>query len=156
MALAVFRVVSTHGREIDWDKVCRSVQRAVRGQLAIEARLAERVRTYSARTSQVAPLRVVDTDVKIDNDMTSAATVIEVSGLNAIGLLYQITRALSSLDLNISSAKVQTLGEDVVDSFYVVDRNGGKVVDPDHITEVNRAIRHAISLTYAITQEHDG
>jgi [protein-PII] uridylyltransferase len=156
MALAVFRVVSTHGREIDWDKVCQSVQSAVRGQLAIEARLAERVRTYSAGTTQVAPLRVVDADVKIDNDMTSAATVIEVSGLNAIGLLYQITRALSSLDLNISSAKVLTLGEDVVDSFYVADRSGGKVVDPDHIAEVDRAIRHAISLTYAIPQEHDG
>jgi [protein-PII] uridylyltransferase len=156
MALAVFRVVSTHTGEIDWDKVGVSVQKAVRGQLAIESRLAERIRTYSAGTSRVGPLRVVKTDVTIDNDMTSSATVIEVSARNGLGLLYQVTRALSALDLNILSAKVQTLGDDVVDSFYVVDRSGNKVVDRDHIGEVESAIRHAIGMTFAIPEEQDG
>ncbi len=156
MALATFRVQSTHGREIDWDRVCLSVQRSVRGKLAIEARLAERVRTYSAGTSRVAPMRVVSTAVDIDNETTSAATVIDVSAPNGIGLLYQVTRALSALDLNILTAKVQTLGDDVVDSFYVVDRAGNKVVDPEHVNEVERAIRHAIGLTFAIPEASDG
>ena len=62
---------------------------------------------------------MVDTDVKIDNETSSTATVIEVSEKSEVvwDQVYQITRALSSLDLNILSAKVQTLGSDVVDSF---------------------------------------
>lgn len=156
MAIAVFRVHSVHGREVDWDKICVTLQDAVRGRVAIEARLADRIRTYSAGSNRAAPRRVVDTDVKIDNDMTSAATVIDVSAPNGIGLLYQVTRALSALDLNILSAKVQTLGDDVVDSFYVIDRNGGKIDDPEHVAEVGRAIRHAISMTLPPVETTDG
>ena len=39
-----------------------------------------------------------------------------------IGVLYRITRALAELDLDIRTAKVQTLGDQVVDAFYVRDR----------------------------------
>ena len=48
------------------------------------------------------------------------------------------------LDLNILSAKVQTLGSDVVDSFYVLDNEGKKIVDKTHAEEIREAVRHAI------------
>ena len=93
----------------------------------------------------------VDTDVKIDNETSSTATVIEVSAPNGMGLLYQITRALSSLDLNILSAKVQTLGSDVVDSFYVLDNDGKKINDQLHADEVKQALKHAIESSTVMT-----
>ena len=55
--------------------------------------------------------------------------------------------ALSSLDLNILSAKVQTLGSDVVDSFYVLDNEGKKIIDQTHAEEVREAVRHAIEIS---------
>ncbi len=57
------------------------------------------------------------------------------------------SRALSSLDLNILSAKVQTLGADVVDSFYVLDNEGKKIVDQAHAEEIREAVRHAIEIS---------
>ena len=147
MVLAVFRVSPSTTREIDWDSVCIFVQDSVRGRVAIAARLSERMKTYALQSSQKFPDRVVGTDVKIDNETSSTATVVEVSALNGMGLLYQITRALSSLDLNILSAKVQTLGADVVDSFYVLDNEGKKIVDQAHAEEIREAVRHAIEIS---------
>ncbi len=147
MVLAVFRVSPSTTREIDWDSVCVFVQDSVRGRVAIAARLSERMKTYYLQSSQNFPDRVVGTDVKIDNETSSTATVVEVSAPNGMGLLYQITRALSSLDLNILSAKVQTLGSDVVDSFYVLDNEGKKIIDQTHAEEVREAVRHAIEIS---------
>jgi len=147
MVLSVFRVTPSTTREIDWDSVCVFVQDSVRGRVAIAARLSDRMNTYHLQSSQKFPERVVGTDVKIDNDTSSTATVIEVSAPNGMGLLYQITRALSSLDLNILSAKVQTLGADVVDSFYVLDNGGKKIVDQTHAEEIREAVRHAIEIS---------
>jgi len=156
MVLAVFRVSPSTTREIDWDSVCVFVQDSVRGRVAIAARLSERMRTYSVQLSQQFPDRVVGTDVKIDNETSSTATVLEVSAPNGMGLLYQITRALSSLDLNILSAKVQTLGADVVDSFYVLDSEGKKITDATHAEEVKQALRHAIETSTVMAKEHNG
>ena len=151
MVLAMFRVAPNTTKDIDWNSVCVFVQDSVRGRVAIAARLAERMQTYSLQISQQFPDRVVDTDVKIDNETSSTATVIEVSAPNGMGLLYQITRALSSLDLNILSAKVQTLGSDVVDSFYVLDNDGKKIDDQVHADEVKQALKHAIESSTVMT-----
>ncbi len=47
--------------------------------------------------------------------------MIEVTGLDRPGLLYELTATLSKLNLNIASAHVATFGERVVDVFYVTD-----------------------------------
>ncbi len=154
MVLAVFRVAPSTTREINWDSVCVFVQDSVRGRVAIAARLSERMRTYSLQLSQKYPERVVSTDVKIDNETSSTATVIEVSAPNGMGLLYQITHALSSLDLSILSAKVQTLGADVVDSFYVLDNEGKKVSDTAHAEEVKEALKHAIETSTVMAKDN--
>ena len=48
---------------------------------------------------------------------------------NRIGVLHRITRALAEVGLDIRHATVQTLGEDVVDTFYVQGRNGRRIDD---------------------------
>ena len=54
-------------------------------------------------------------------------TVVEVSGLDRPGLLFDLTSALSRLDLNIGSAHIATFGEKAADVFYVTDLNGNKI-----------------------------
>ena len=68
------------------------------------------------------------------------ATVLEVSCPDGVGVLYRITRAFTELDLNIVKARVQTLGSDVVDAFYVLDVNGRKIQDPNHLKEIELAV----------------
>ncbi|HXS38757.1 MAG TPA: [protein-PII] uridylyltransferase [Stellaceae bacterium] len=65
--------------------------------------------------------------VLIDNSASGTYTVIEVNGRDRPGLLYEVTRALTDLNLQISSAKISTYGEKVVDVFYVKDLFGHKV-----------------------------
>ena len=82
--------------------------------------------------------------VKFDNDASGDATVIEVGGPDSTGLLYRLTRALADLDLDVKTAKIHTIGVDVVDTFYVVGRSGGKILDPDHQAEIRRALLFAL------------
>jgi UTP:GlnB (protein PII) uridylyltransferase len=65
--------------------------------------------------------------------------------VDAVGVLYRITRALTEFDVDIRSAHVQTLGTQVVDAFYVVDNHGCKITSTDDTAEIERAIIHALS-----------
>ena len=66
--------------------------------------------------------------------------MIEVHAPDTIGILYRLTQAAADLDLDIRTAKVQTLGHRVVDSFYVRTAAGEKITDPAHLKEIERAI----------------
>jgi [protein-PII] uridylyltransferase len=144
MALEVFRVESNFGPTVPWDRVIRDLERALDGRLAIEARLAERSRVY-ARGRRL-PGLVTHPEVLIDNDLSHASTVLEVRAPDAVGLLWRITRALHDLDLDITSAKVQTIHSDVVDSFYLQSGDGRKVTDRTYLDEVERAVFFALGL----------
>ncbi|MFZ6004201.1 MAG: [protein-PII] uridylyltransferase [Actinomycetota bacterium] len=142
MALEVLKVESSFGPTISWDKVIADLERMLDGGLALQARLAERARVYGRqpRGPHHDPPRVV-----VDNAASREATVVEVHATDSVGVLYRITRALAELDLDIVSAKVQTLGDRVVDAFYVRDAAGGKLEDPMVIVEVERALLHELA-----------
>jgi [protein-PII] uridylyltransferase len=83
--------------------------------------------------------------VTFHDDGSSTATVIEVRAPNRIGVLHRITKSLAEVGLDIRHATVQTLGEDVVDTFYVLGRDGRRVDDAFHRGEIERAVLHAVS-----------
>jgi [protein-PII] uridylyltransferase len=128
---------------IDWQPIERDLERVLRGQLAIEARLAERARTYRRRravqAAEPGPPQVIFHD-----EASSNATVVEVRCQTKIGILYRITKALAEVGLDIRHATVQTIGLDVVDTFYVRDWTGALITDRHHRAEIERAVLHAI------------
>lgn len=136
-----FRVVPTHGTAPRWDDVGSDIDRALRGRLAIETRLADRERSYRRR--QVSA-RGLEPYVRILADASEDSTVVEVVGPDSVGLLYRLTRALADLDLDIVSAKAVTMATDVVDAFYVRTSEGGKLADPADVAEVRAALLHAM------------
>ena len=144
MALEVFRVAPPADPERAWERVRRDLGPAMAGQFALTARLADRAAQAPARR----PLPGIATpEVRIDNEASRAATVVEVVADDAVGLLARIAVTLAELGLDICSAKVQTLGPQVVDAFYVVDAaTGAKVTDDAHLAEVRRALGHVIGL----------
>jgi [protein-PII] uridylyltransferase len=142
MAASEFRVVPPTYGPIEWQPIIADVTRVLKGELALDARLAERVATYRApratTASAPAPLRV-----RIDNAASSNATVIEIHAPDQLGILHRMTKALADCGLDIRHARVQTLGNEVVDTFYVRTANGTKVTDIQHQSEIERAILHA-------------
>jgi [protein-PII] uridylyltransferase len=142
MALEVLKVESSFGPTITWEKVVADLESAIEGRLALQARLAERARVYGGRRVQ-APIQEPPR-VLVDNAASRNATVVEVHAPDSMGVLYRITRALSELDLDIVSAKVQTLGDRVVDAFYVRSSTGAKLEDPAMLVEIERALLHEL------------
>ena len=119
------------------------LRRALAGELAIDARLAERARTYRRRKpTQARPPG--PTTVTFHDGASSDATVIEVRAADRIGVLHRIANALAQLGLDIRHATVQTLGDEVVDTFYVRTLAGRLVTDEFHRGEIQRAVIHAV------------
>ena len=79
-------------------------------------------------------------DVTIDNSLSNRQTVIEISGLDRPGLLYDLTTALGKLNLNIASAHIVTFGEKAVDVFYVTDLTGTKITHAGRQAAVRRSL----------------
>jgi [protein-PII] uridylyltransferase len=142
-ALAEFRVIDPVRDETPWHRIVADLERALDGRLAVNARLAERARTYRSRPplSGAAPVAAVH----FDNDASINSTIIDVHAPDRVGVLYRITRALAELDLDIRSAKAQTLGAEVIDSFYVREARGTKLTEPRFLAEVERAILHCVA-----------
>jgi [protein-PII] uridylyltransferase len=142
MAASQFRIVVPEGG-INWRAVKADLARALEHRLAIEARLAERAATYRRRrrTQAAAP---GPPSVVFDDAASSNATVIVVRAVTKIGILHRISKALGELGLDIRHATVQTIGMEVVDTFYV--RADGKLVtDATYRKEIHRALLHAVS-----------
>ncbi|MEY2565848.1 MAG: [protein-PII] uridylyltransferase [Actinomycetota bacterium] len=138
MAVEVFDTDAPFGPP-DHARVEADLVKAVSGRLALDARLAERARTYGSRRPTAAAGPGAPR-VTFDNDASATASVVEVRAPDRTGVLYRITRALADCDLDVRSALVATLGPEVIDVFYVTDSTGAKLVDADHQREIEHAV----------------
>jgi [protein-PII] uridylyltransferase len=112
-----------------------SIEKAVRGQLKLPDVVAKRAPPKGRlKAFAIAP------EVTINNQWSNRYTVVEVTGLDRPGLLYELTTTLSKLNLNIASAHVATFGERVVDVFYVTDLVGAKIATPTRATAIKRPL----------------
>jgi [protein-PII] uridylyltransferase len=130
-------------REFDRDE--DEGRRAIRIADAIEKALSGELRLPDVVTKRAPPKGrikafAVEPEVSINNQWSNRYTVVEVSGLDRPGLLYELTTTLSRLNLNIASAHVATFGERAVDVFYVTDLLGAKIASPTRHAAIKRAL----------------
>ncbi len=142
MAIEQFAVTSQFGPTIDWPRVIRQIDVALDQHLAIEARLAERIRTYQPR--HLGP-RLPPPSVRFDDAASATATVVEVQAPDRMGLLYRVSRTFAEFDVEVRVAKVHTVGDVVVDSFYLTHLDGSLVADEQNRSELERALLHAVT-----------
>ncbi len=116
------------------ERIARAIEQALRGEI----RLSDLVSAKAGAGASRADTFNVPPDVVIDNSLSHMYSVIEVSGLDRPGLLFDLTFALSRLNLNIASAHIVTFGEKAVDAFYVTDLTGAKVINPARQAAVRR------------------
>jgi len=83
--------------------------------------------------------------VRVNNELSEECAVIEVFAIDRRGLLYHLARTLHDLGLVIRFAKIGTYVDQVVDVFYVTERNGEKPVQPERLTEICTALEGVIS-----------
>ena len=73
--------------------------------------------TFFKKTGQI-KIRFEDHDIY---------TIIDIFSPDRLGFLYQVTRKMNELGLNIYFAKIATRGNEIIDAFYVLDRNKKRV-----------------------------
>ena len=125
-------------------KIAITIERLLRG----DVRLAEVVSTKRKPKARLSAF-TVEPQVAIDNTLSDALTVIEINGLDRPGLLYDVTREISDLNLDIASAHIATFGEKAVDVFYVTDLTGKK------ITSKSRELAIRERLLKVLAARHD-
>jgi [protein-PII] uridylyltransferase len=143
-ALDTFTTRDRYGRPITdgtrWKRVEDDLARVLGGGATVEAVIDER-RDKSSLPERVVPK--VRTEIKVDNEVSSDFSVIDVYTQDRLGVLYTITRTLADLALDIHLSKVATEAHRVADVFYVRERGGGKL-DEHRVDEVRLALGEAL------------
>lgn len=83
-------------------------------------------------------------EVRTNNELAPEATIVEVFTVDRRGLLYRLARALHDLGLLIRFAKIGTRVDQVVDVFYVTERDGRKVTADERLAEIRAALMGVI------------
>jgi [protein-PII] uridylyltransferase len=82
----------------------------------------------------------VSEEVKINNKDSDFYTIVEVTGEDRLGILYEITQALTDHGCNIHFARISTLGNRIVDVFYVQDEWGEKIKEKNRTDQLKKTI----------------
>ena len=119
VAVDQFQAVRIRDGSANWGRLASDLRGAIAGTLDLDARLDQRIRTYSRAHRRVAaaPPRL---EVLISNEASDQTTMIDVRAPDGLAVLYRLSHALADAGLDIRSAKVATLGHEVVDVFYVL------------------------------------
>ncbi|MEZ4462166.1 MAG: ACT domain-containing protein [bacterium] len=110
------------------------------GKLAVEDLLVQRI------NEQKLPERAlpsVETMVSVVPDASEQFTVIEIRAPDRIGLLYQISSTLGRHGVNIHLSKVDSVGTQVIDTFYVEKPTGGPL-DPEALPPLLQALEDVV------------
>ncbi len=122
------------------DRLKKSIEDALANRIDMVPRLAKRpLKQSRAENFHVAPV------ILFDNDASNRFTVIEVNATDRPALLNRLTRAMFEASLIINSAHITQYGERAVDTFYVTDLLGDKIVKQDRLDKVEHALLEAIA-----------
>ena len=134
-AVTVFDVEPEFGDPPDATLVAADLRRMMQGRLDVEDRLDRRARAVRPRAATIPAPRV-----SLIDEASDTATVVEVRAHDEPGLLWRVGRALGECGLDVRAARVETLGAEVVDVFYVTDGDGKPIAGED----LRRAIVHSV------------
>ncbi len=141
----LFQIASQSGHRLhreDYLRVEKLLRKVIAGQVNIERYL--RSHYKPGRLGHKAEARSAP-KVRIDNEISPSATVIEVQVEDRIGLGYQMAKTLTELQLNIGFAKLATEKAHAFDVFYVQDQKGGKILGSGRMSEIVERLKERLT-----------
>jgi len=123
-----FFVLDEQGLPIGDDprRVAR-IENALREELSL---LDDYSEIINRRTPRLLKSFAMPTRTRLNNDINSGHTVLEVISPDRPGLLARIGRIFLQFDIRLQNAKIATLGERVEDVFFICDKSGQPLSDP--------------------------
>jgi [protein-PII] uridylyltransferase len=132
----VFAVRPRFGRAPVAGILADGMRAALEGTLPLADRLRQREADYRQDAGRAAPPRISWHNGEVSGDATG---IVEVRAGDRAGLLYRLTAAIAGEGLDVTSARIETLGADAVDCFYVCNPSGSPV-GADQRTRVDAAL----------------
>jgi [protein-PII] uridylyltransferase len=142
MALDNFLVQDPLGRPFAEAGQLRRIRTGIEDALANRGRLGDRLKAKPLPRLR-ADAFVIEPNVLIDNNASNRFTVIEVNARDRPALLHHLANALFQSKVTIRSAHVATYGERAVDTFYVTDLIGDKIVAAPRIKAIEKRLLDA-------------
>ncbi|WP_375397438.1 [protein-PII] uridylyltransferase [uncultured Sphingomonas sp.] len=139
MALDNFLVQDPVGRPFDDPAHLNRLKRAIEDALANRSRLADRLKAKPLPRPRATAFTIVP-NALIDNNASNRFTVVEVSARDGPALLNRLATALFQSKVTIHSAHIATYGERAVDTFYVTDLTGDKIIAPARVRALERRL----------------
>ena len=139
MAVEAFAAARDRERPIDEARLLADLERALSGELPIDAHLRTIEEAY-ARYRRPAAAHSPEVVVLIDETASVTASVVEVRAPDSHGLLHRLAWTLAEAGLDVVSARIATLGHEVVDSFYVRDQSTGERPKAERLEELRPAL----------------
>jgi [protein-PII] uridylyltransferase len=134
MAIDNFLVQDPFGRPFDDLDQLGRLRRSIEDALANRGKLSDRLVAKPAPRTR-ADAFDIEPNVLIDNHASNRFTVIEVNA--------QLAHALFQSKVTLHSAHVATYGERAVDTFYVTDLTGDRIVAPARLKALEKRLRAA-------------
>ncbi len=144
MALDTFAIQDSSRRAFSQkqqlDRLRNRIEQTLQGKLRPDREFAGKA-SIPSRTEvfTVAPR------VLISNTASRTHSVIEINGRDRPGFLHDVTRVLTDLGLQISSALITTYGERAVDVFYVKDAFGMQVTHDSKLDQIRERVLAVLS-----------
>lgn len=86
----------------------------------------------------------VDSLVETDNEASETDTIVEIQAKDRLGLLYDVTQVIASMNFDIRIARTVTEGVKAVLVFYITDEVGKKVNDERKMMELKSKLITAL------------
>ncbi len=116
----------TQGIEPRLKQFKQDLENILNGKVLLKDLLSKKNETNGVKQKIIPKVRG---EVKINNHDSDFFTILEVTGEDRLGILYEMTQALTDHGCNIHFARISTLGNRIVDVFYIQDEWGEKIIE---------------------------
>ena len=141
-ATAVFWVQDADGAPYDSDRMDRleaMIHKTLSGEVVARDAMVRRDRIRKRERAFRHP-----TTIAFDNEGSDIYTIVEVDTRDRPGLLHDLARTLAANNIYIASAQIATYGAQAVDTFYVKDMFGLKIVGRSRLATLERKLKAAV------------
>jgi len=87
----------------------------------------------------------VSPEVKVNNQDSDFFTIVEIVGEDRMGVLYELTQALTDHGCDIHFSRISTLGNRIIDVFYVQDNLGEKIEGKDEMASLRQTLLNCLN-----------
>ncbi len=92
----------------------------------------------------------VPTRISFSQQAEKGQTLIEINAGDMPGLLSRLGEAMDGLSIRVHNARINTLGEQAQDIFYVTSRSGDMITDADQQAHIRATLEHALEVSNGV------